>query len=250
MDNSKKVKMLLVMLMLTSCVAAFCLGTLAYTFATGEMPFDVRALEQFKPDMPVEKPKQKAAVIPYQVDSPDEITLRELANDFTDKINSLNEREKQIEESKVTMEALIENAKTIRTETVAKLDEIKVEKKKKTDEIAAAKKSLEDAQKAFDESQVNLEEKIIKKIAGTLSLMQATASMVIISDLDVLESARFLNEMTPQKRSEILSQMITTTKLNDKDLSAADQLSFRLKVNEIIKELRKLKENPDGGTAP
>jgi len=104
--------------------------------------------------------------------------------------------------------------------------------------------------KAFDESQVNLEEKIIKKIAGTLQLMQASASMIIISDLDVLESARFLNEMPAQKRSEILAQMVTVTELNGKKLSDTDQLSFRLKANEIVKELRKLKENPEGGKVP
>ena len=250
MENSKKVKILLMMLLLTSCVAAFCLGTLTYTFATGEMPFELKALEQFRPDIPEEQPKHKAAIIPYQVRTPDELTLRELADDFTDRINSLNDREKQIEESKVTMEALIKNAETIRTETVAKLEEIKKEKESKLSEIAAAKKALDDAQKAFDDSQVNLEEKIIKKIAGTLSLMQPTASMVIISDLDVLESARFLNEMDARKRSEILSQMVTVTKLNDKELSNTDQLSFRLKANEIIKELRKLKENPEGGQTP
>lgn len=250
MENSKKVKMLLLMLMLTSCVAAFCLGILTYTLATGEMPFDIKALEQFKPDIPEEKPKHKAAVIPYQVRTPDELTLRELADDFTDRINSLNEREKQIEESKVAMEALINNAETIKAETVAKLEEIKKEKVDKLSEIGAAQKALDDAQKAFADSKVNLEKTIIEKIAGTLSLMPSNASMIIISDLDILESARFLNEMTPQKRSEILSQMVTVTTLNEKTLSANDQLSFRLKANEIIKELRKLKENPKGGASP
>lgn len=244
MEENKKVKLLLMMLLLTSCVAAFCLGTLAYTMGTGELPYEIKVPEQFKSDIPKEQPKYKAAAIPIDESTPDEVTLRSLHDELQEKTKKLSVKESEIQESIKTMEQLVASANDIDAKTQAKLTEILAARKAKVDDIKGLQDKLDLDKKAFIDSQSNLDAKIINRIALTLADMQAENAMIILSDLDAIETARMLNEMTLQKRSDILEELVRVTKINGKTLTPADQLSFRKKANEIVLELRKLKEQP------
>ena len=250
MEEKKKVKVLLMLLLLTSCVSAFCLGTLAYTMATGELPYDIQIPEKFKSDMPTVQPKYQAAEIPIEDRTPDELTLRTLHDELQDKKKKLSDKEEQIKESIQTMEQLVSNANDIEAKTTKVLEEIKKERAEKVKEIEEKQKKLDADVAQFVKSQSLLDAKIINRIALTLADMQPRSAMLILSDLDAIETARMLNEMSLQNRSAILEQLVTITELNGKTLTAADQLSFRKKANEIVLELRKLKEKPSSEDKP
>ncbi|MCM8541850.1 MAG: hypothetical protein NE328_16395 [Lentisphaeraceae bacterium] len=244
MEEKKKVKILLMLLLLTSCVAAFCLGTLAFTMATGELPFDIKVPEQFLSDIPKKQPKYKAAEIPIEDRTPDELTLRSLHDELQEKKAKLTDREEDIKESIKTMEQLVSNANDIEAKTSQVLEDIKKERMEKVKEIQDKLDKLQADTKAFKSSQSNLDAQIINRIATVLADMPPASAMLILSDLDAVETARMLNEMQIPNRSAILEQLVTIKELYGKPLSTTDQLSFRKKANEIVLELRKLKEKP------
>lgn len=250
MEENKKVKLLLMMLLLTSCVSAFCLGILAFTMATGELPFDMKIPEQFKSDIPKEQPKYETAEIPIEDRTPDELSLRTLHDELLEERKRLALKEQEIGESIKTMEQLVSNANDIDAKTQKVLEDIKAERKKKVDDIVAEQKKLDFEKDAFLKSQALLDKEIVNRIALTLADMQPSSAMVILSDLDAIETARMLNEMNLQNRSAILEQLVTITELNGNKLKPADQLSFRKKANEIVLELRKLKEKPSSVPNP
>lgn len=244
MEEKKKVRLLLMLLLLTSCVAAFCLGTLTYTMATGELPYDIEIPKQFKSDMPKVKPKYKAAEIPIEDQTPDELTLRSLHDELMEKKKKLVDKEDAIKESIKTMEQLVSSASAIEAKTVVALEDIKKARQAKIVDVEVLQKKLDFDIKKFTESKSNLDAKIINRIALTLAEMEARNAMLILSDLDAIETARMLNEMTLQKRSKILEALVSAVEINGKTLTPEDQLSFRKKANEIVLELRKLKEQP------
>lgn len=246
MQETKKVRVLLLLMFLSCCLSAFCLGTLAYTMATGQMPFDINIPEQFKSDMPQPQPKFKAAPLPIEERTPDELTLRELDEEMKEKLMSLDKREMSLKESTEALNQLISNAGDIKKKTEETLEAIKKERKEKVDEVKAEMAKLEMAQKKLEDSQKTLDASIVRKIAGTLSQMRPTTSMILLADLDIKEAARLLNEMTADSRSGILASMIEVTEVDGKKLTTTDKLAFRKKANEIIVELRQLKENPGG----
>ena len=242
-EDKKKVKILLILLLFSSCVAAFSLGAMTYTFATGEIPFDLQVLEQFKPDEPKPQPKYKTAPMPIEDNAPDELTLRLLHDELQGRTKKLDDREKQINESIEAMNQLVSNSEEVEKRVKDTLAKIKAEKEASLADIKTQEDSLKAKIKAFDADKNLLDQGIVKSIAGTVTLMGREASMIILSDLDVKETARLMRFMTPQKQSEVLETMVSTTELNGKPLNPADQLSFRKKANEIVVELRKLKEN-------
>ena len=85
---------------------------------------------------------------------------------------------------------------------------------------------------------------IVRKVAQTLESMQPLTSMIMLNDLDIKESARLLNAMDKDKRAKILSQMIEVQEVSGMKLSIKDRINFRKRANDIIKELRVLKEAP------
>ena len=247
-EDDKKVKLLSMIVLLLSVVCSLCLGTVTYVMVTKELPFEIQQHFLFddKNYGPLDD-EYKAADIPINASSVDEVTLLKLHDKLKQKEMDLSEKLKNYEQTKGMLDDLNMTSMKIKEETAKKLAEIQQERKDKAAEIKQLMADLDAEREKFDEEKKNVDAAIITKIASTLASMKPSTAMIIINDLDVTESARLLNQMTKEQRSDIIAQMIEITDFGGKTLKDTERLNFRRKANEIILEIRKLK---DPGVTP
>ncbi|MCM8534323.1 MAG: hypothetical protein NE334_00140 [Lentisphaeraceae bacterium] len=250
MDDSKKIRMLLLIVLLLSAVCSLSLALATYTHITGELPFDLEAHAQFRDETyGAAKIELKAAELPIQENSIDEVTLRTLHKEMKEKEQTLISREERVVEKEGLVKSLLLNAETSRKKTVEVLESVKKERADAKKDFEAQKAEIAAQKQSFVDSKKLLDTNIVKKISSTLESMQPLTSMLIINDLEIDEASRLLNAMSKEKRAQVLSQMIEVTQVDGNKLSVSDKINFRRKANEIIRKLRELKVEPQAPEA-
>lgn len=245
MDDAKKVRLLLLMVLFLSAVCSLCLALATYTHITGELPFDLEAHYKFRDETYEAREKEiQAAELPIRENSIDEVTLRKLHAEMIEKEKQLNAKEARLEETEQLVNTILINADTLKNDTMKVLEELKETREQKKKEFERMEADLDAKKKKFNEEMKFVDTSIVRKVAQTLESMQPLTSMIMLNDLDVKESARLLNDMDQDKRAKILSQMIEVQEVSGVKLSIQDKIKFRKRANDIIKELRVLKENP------
>lgn len=250
MDDSKKVRMLLLIVLLLSAVCSLSLALATYTHITGELPFDLEAHYKFRDETyGAEKIEMKAAELPIQENSIDEVTLRTLHEEMKEKEVSLSAREERVAEKEALVKSLLQNVDTSRKKTLEVLEEVKKARADSKKDFEKQKADIAAQKQSFVNSKKLLDTNIVKKISSTLESMQPLTSMLIINDLEVDEASRLLNAMDREKRAQILAQMIEVTEVGGNKLNVSDKINFRRKANEIIRKLRELKVEPQAPEA-
>jgi hypothetical protein len=241
MDESKKIRMLLLLVFLLSAVCSMCLGLATYTHITGELPFDLETHYKFRSESyGAREKKMNAAIVPIQEGTIDEITLRKLHNEMKEKEILLNNKEERLLETEELVKSLLASTETARKKTADTLTAINKAREDKKAEFKKMTADLNSDEAALANSLKTVDGDIVKQIAATLEDMKPLTSMIILNDLDLVEASRLLNSMKKEKRAAILSEMIEVTEVNGVRLSVKDKINFRKKANEIIKELRKM----------
>ncbi len=247
MKDSKKVRLLLLMVFLLSALSSACMGIVAYQLATGELPFEIEAQFKFRDDPPkIEEEVIISADVPIKDNKIDEATVHKEYLLFYEQRIKLKEKEKMLLGTQRLIDENIKTAKLIEQRTIEKLNEIKAERVAQKADQDASLNLIKQAQQKFDNDRVVQEKTISQRIATTLSRMEAVTAMVLISDLDIKTSAKLLNLMQQDSRSKILAQMVEAKKIAGypEPLPLSTKTQLRKKANEIILELRKLKEDP------
>ncbi|MCH2205397.1 MAG: hypothetical protein MK132_05970 [Lentisphaerales bacterium] len=245
MDDAKKVRLLLLMVLFLSAVCSVCLALATYTHITGELPFDLEAHYKFRDETYAAKEKViQAAELPIRENSIDEVTLRKLHAEMIEKEKDLNAKEERLKETEALVDTILANADTLKSDTMKVLAELKETKEQNKKDFKRMSDDLEAQKKKFEEEMKFVDTSIVRKVAQTLESMQPLTSMIMLNDLDIKESARLLNAMDKDKRAKILSQMIEVQEVSGMKLSIKDRINFRKRANDIIKELRVLKEAP------
>jgi hypothetical protein len=247
MKESKKVRLLLLIVFFLSAMCSACMGFVAYQLATGELPFDIEKHYKFRDDPPKEKEdiEMISADVPLKDNKIDEETVRKEYKLFYEQRMKLEAKETALAEREELLEANLELTKTLDTHVHERLSIIKKERvdieQGNRDAQAKLDKTMLDIQK---EKQVQ-DKNIMLTIAKTLSTMESSTAMVLVSDLDSQLAAKLLNVMPAGSRSDILAQMIEAIKIPGypDPLPASTKTQLRKKANEIIGELRKLKED-------
>jgi flagellar motility protein MotE (MotC chaperone) len=244
MNETKKVRILLLMMLIMSGVCSMALGLMAYTVVTGELPYDINSYYLFRDETYAGREKEmKAADLPISQGTIDEITLRKLHEELQKKGDALKADEERVSQNKDLVEQLVQQSTAIKTKTEEILENIRKEKESQKNDYEKMNSDLDAKRKDFEDRMSYVDTKIVEKIAATLASMKPQTAMLILNDLEIAESSRMLNKMDKEKQASILSQMIEATEINGVKLSQIDKVSFRRKANEIIAELRKLKEN-------
>ena len=245
MDDSKKVRLLLLMVLFLSAVCSMCLALATYTHITGELPFDLEAHYKFRDDTYEGEEKViEAAELPIRENSIDEVTLRKLHLEMLDKEKQIKEKETRLQETEQLVSSILANAESLKAKTVKTLEELKKAKESNDASFKKMTEDLEAKKKKFEEEMKFVDTNIVQKVAQTLESMQPATSMILLNDLDIKEAARLLNAMDKDKRAKVISQMIEVQEVSGVKLSIQDKINFRKKANDIIKELRVLKETP------
>lgn len=249
MQESKKVRLLLLMVFLLSAVSSACMGFVAYQLATGELPFDIETYYKFRDDPPVKVEVEEvlSAVVPLRDNKIDEATVQREYKLFYEQRVKLVEKEKKLNNIQNLIDAQIQLAEKMDKDTMDKLTMIKAEREDKTIADEIAEKTLRQLEKDIKDQKIVQDEKISRTIATTLSEMKPVTAMVLISDLDTVLSAKLLNLMEATRRSEILAEMIQATTIAGypDPLPTSTRVQLRKKANEIILELRNIKEDPN-----
>ena len=243
MQDAKRVNFLVWMVFLLSVVTSICLGMMSYTLYTGELPFGLRQHELFS-DLHFEAPEkvEKPAIIPVDIGTRDEVALRTLSEELNKKVEELAKRETDLKAKEELFDALqksVSDAQDKVTEAVNDLDNKKAENLK---EIQKAEEKLQERITAYDKRVEEAQSKRVKDVAQTLSAMTPSTAMHLLADFENTQAADILLEMTDEKRSEILAEMIEGKDIGGRKLNELGVKKFREKARELMFELRKVQK--------
>ena len=108
MEDGKKVKLLLLMVLFLSAVCSVCLALATYTHITGELPFDLEAHYKFREETYAAKEKViQAAELPIRENSIDEVTLRKLHAEMIEKEKELKAKEVRLTETEELVNTIL-----------------------------------------------------------------------------------------------------------------------------------------------
>ncbi|NQZ56527.1 MAG: hypothetical protein HRT88_03525 [Lentisphaeraceae bacterium] len=243
MQDAKRVNFLVWMMFLLSIVTSLCLGMMSYTLFTGELPFELRQHELFQ-DYTFEAPPkiEKAAIIPIDIGSRDELALRTLSRELNNKVDELAKREVDLTAKEELFDALQKSVNDAQDKVTAAVNALDDKKAMNLEAIQKADKALDDKMEKFQLRFDEAQSERVKKVASTLEAMKPSTAMHLLADFDVPEAANLLLNMTEAKRSAIISEMIEGKSIGDRKLNDLGVKKFRDKARELMFELRKLKE--------
>jgi hypothetical protein len=193
MDKNSTIKLLAILLFVSAGVASFSLGALAYTFATGDLPFGLIPIIHEKPVVPTdakvkaEKPKEPASV---------ERMSEQYLEGF---YQELKQARTKVADEKQKLDA--------RQKILA---EIKDEAIKMQGEIDKSEKRLNSVLDNISQK----EAENAKKVAAMMSSLDRSATLKMLNETDETIASRILYFMNQKISADLISMMMNSS---DKD---------------------------------
>jgi len=182
------VRLLALLVFLSCSLSAFCLGMLAFTFVTGDLPMGIQPIIRDKP-LKKKIPERKE----LKAGPGAEARLEEkFLSGFYDEL--VKEKEKLAEERKNL---------TTRKKVV---DEIKDEALKMQNEIGKSEIRVKSLLDVIDKKEVEN----VKKITSLMSGMDLAQSSKMLMEMDEAMAARVLYFMNQKMASQLISQVMQT----------------------------------------
>lgn len=182
------VRLLALLVFLSCSLSAFCLGMLAFTFVTGDLPMGIQPIIRDKP-LNKKIPERKE----LKAGPGSEARLEEkFLSGFYDEL--VKEKEKLAEERKNL---------TTRKKVV---DEIKDEALKMQNEIGKSETRVKNLLDVIDKKEVEN----VKKITSLMSGMDLAQSSKMLMEMDESMAARVLYFMNQKMASQLISQVMQT----------------------------------------
>jgi len=247
MNDSKKITLLSWMLFLLSLVCSLCLGIVMFTIRSdGDLPFELRGEGIYRDENYLALKEEikgiKREEMPIDVSSiNDEVALRKLSGELLKNKKMLEKREKDLEQRERALNATLRSIEAKSAVVREMLDQNKASQEASVIDITNKEGTLNQNKSDFEKKWKNANAAIAKKTADTLAAMKAQTAMSFIYDLEVEEGARLLDQMEEAKRSEILSTMVESTKIDGRDLSVVERSAYKKRANELLLELGKAK---------
>ena len=225
MQDNNTVRLLALLVFISSSVAAFCLGAMAFTFVTGSLPFGFDSVLEAKAkaadrNIAVQRESQKG---PAQDAKGSTIRLdEEFLSSFAKELEK--EREKLAEE-KASIEQQRKSAEQTKTDAMAM--QAKVE---------ATEKHVEDLLQKVDKGERQNVADMTKLIAGLVGTDPATATTLLLS-MEPTLAARILSGMNKKQASVMITTALNGKKPEDK--AKADAMKgLVLKMQTLSDELK------------
>ncbi len=185
-DQTSK-KLLAFLTFASSSVSAFCLGIMAFTLTTGELPFGIAPLMVFD-EAPVEVPEVKPAPPDHQPPVDAEKHAVHLFNQLQSARNDLASEERRIEDRRRYIETMSDNVGNMQA---------------KLDESEARIRTLLDI---IEQKEVENVRQLTKVVSG----MEVTAGAEMLMAFEDPLPSRVLYYMKPEKKTAMLTTMMRT----------------------------------------
>lgn len=220
MDEKGTNRLLALLVFVSSSVAAFSLGALAYTFATGSLPFGIQSMihaKSVQDDIAIASGKAvKASAPKVEGESPmrlDEEFLASFAAELKKEKEKLAAERLAIEEQRKSSE------------------QIMVEAKKLQDEVRAQETQVDELLKKVDAKERANVADLQKLISG----MELANSVNMLLSMDELLASRILYSMNKKQAAKIIE-----TGMKDADKSKGERIkSITRKMQSLSDELAK-----------